>query len=613
MPRRLFLALLLLVAAPMVLLGWLSASATKASQIAAKESLANLLSSQLSDADLRISQLFDGYAARLDEQFESGESTFETLRALRREFPVVRQGLFVDEGGRVLYPTAGDSVGIDAAEVAASIPGMIDARPMPNQELISARSSKASKGSLQQKKAAAKAESLGSRTIAVKGATRKFSANDAASAKRPEIKGAGKLASGNSSAQIPNARPTFGESAWQQWYMADGAQVVYWKFRSDGASVGILLERSRWMADLIAVLPDDVIGSGIEPASRFTKNFSKSKSSTIQATPIGSVALVDEAQRTIYRWGRAETFTLPELAASNLSEPLASWQLRLHVDETLIPKADFTATYLSLAGVALVLLAIGFYVLTAVQRQINEAKSRVSFAGQVSHELRTPLTNIRLYTELAESDLEKIAESDVATSLSKRLEVIDHESRRLQRLVSGVLEMIRPTGKPVGVRPRETDLCELVQGIADQFAPSFAAAELTLETSCEIEQLLLVDPDVVEMILVNLLSNVEKYVPRGGRCRVECRLSDASDSRPRQLQIVVSDDGPGIGPMHRARVFRPFQRIDDSISAPSGTGIGLTIARRAARRHGGDLVLMAKSALAGADFELTIPIPETTD
>ncbi|PAY17031.1 hypothetical protein CKO51_23645 [Rhodopirellula sp. SM50] len=549
MPRRLFLALILLVAAPMVLLGWMSANAIKASQLAAKENLATLLSSQLYDADLRIVQLFDGYALRLNEQLDASQSVFEALRRMRREVPIVRQGIVVDRSGTMVFPRPSDSVGIDATEVAAALPGLVDARPLPN-----VNSDSKSSGA--------------------------------------------KVAS----------KTTFTESAWQQWYMADGAQVVYWRTRGDGSTVGVLLERSRWIADLIAALPDHR-GRSMAPSSlRPTEGGSKVELAELAATPIGSLTLVDEAKRLVYRWGEADQLSLPPLVTSPLSPPLASWQFRLHVDQSLIPSSSSIPTYLSSAGIALLLLSVGFYVLTSVQRQVSEAKSRVNFAGQVSHELRTPLTNIRLYTELAESDLQRITKSDASESLARRLEVIDHESRRLQRLVSGVLEMIRPSGKPLGVRREPTDVGELIGGIAEQFTPSFKAAGLTLQTVCRCRDQVSIDGDVVEMVLVNLLSNVEKYVPRGGQCVIECDLLDDASASTRTLRVVVSDDGPGIAAAHQEKIFRPFQRVDDSIHAPSGTGIGLTIARRAAVRHGGTLVLSSEPHLGGATFTLTLPI-----
>ncbi|QEF98059.1 Sensor histidine kinase TmoS [Stieleria maiorica] len=582
MPRRLFLALLLLVAAPMVLLGWMSATAVKASQAAAKENLATLLSSQLYDADRRIVQLFDNYAIRLDDELDGSDSVFETLRRMRRQVPILRQGIVVDPAGTIVFPRPGDSIGVDATEVAAALPGLVDARPLPS--------------------ATGESQSPGTKVPAFKTKTAVSKTNiaNAADSQSPRLK--------------VSPQSTLTESAWQQWYMADGTQVVYWRARRDGSTVGMLLERSRWIADLIAVLPDHrspestsslrvaTSGTNVTPTKRALPD--------LAPTPIGSLTLVDEAKRLVYRWGNRDEFQLSPLAAAPLSAPLASWQLRLHVDPALVPSTSSVPMYLSLAGIAILLLAVGFYVLTSVQRQINEAKGRVSFAGQVSHELRTPLTNIRLYTELAESDLQRIGNSDAADSLAQRLSVIDHESRRLQRLVTGVLEMIRPNGKPLGVRLQSTDVGELIAGIAEQFTPSFKAAGLSLETDCRCHESVSVDPDIIEMVLVNLLSNVEKYVPRGGRCVIRCDLLPDETTTPNRLRVTVSDDGPGIAVPHQSRIFRPFVRIDDSIHAPSGTGIGLTIARRAAARHGGNLVLKSDSQLGGAAFELTVPIGE---
>ena len=134
MPRRLFLAFILLVAASMVLLGWMSANVVKTNQIIAKESLANLLSSQLYDADRLITQLFESYAERLTSELDSGEPDFEMLRRLRRKIPIVRQGIYVDKNGVMLFPPPEDSIGIDARVVAAALPGLVDARPLPLRE-----------------------------------------------------------------------------------------------------------------------------------------------------------------------------------------------------------------------------------------------------------------------------------------------------------------------------------------------------------------------------------------------------------------------------------------------------------------------------------------------
>jgi signal transduction histidine kinase len=234
---------------------------------------------------------------------------------------------------------------------------------------------------------------------------------------------------------------------------------------------------------------------------------------------------------------------------------------------------------------------------------MRAARNRVSFASQVSHELRTPLTNIRLYAELAESDLEQLPEGESRSSIEKRLEVIDSESRRLGRLVSGVLEMIRDNTKKQGPRIAAVVPDQVIDQTLIQFAPSFKNAELTVGRDAKASRLVGLDADILEMILVNLLSNVEKYASDGDRLDVSSRLDGA------ELVVRVADHGPGISWRHRRSVFRPFSRLDDSISAPSGTGIGLTIAKRLARRHGGDLRLVDSDH--GACFEFRLAIQET--
>ena len=259
---------------------------------------------------------------------------------------------------------------------------------------------------------------------------------------------------------------------------------------------------------------------------------------------------------------------------------------------------------LSLLGIGIVLLALGGYVLTSVQRQMRTARDRVSFAGQVSHELRTPLTNIRLYAELAESDVDGLSETELAESIKRRLGVIDSESRRLGRLVSGVLEMIRDDSKhrPPHLVPANPDA--LIEQTLEQFAPCLRNAKIAVHKNLSASATVMMDADIFEMVLVNLLSNVEKYAAAGEYLQVDSQITNG------KLLVQVTDRGQGIAGRYKRSIFRPFFRLDDSVNAPSGTGIGLTIALRAARRHGGSLTLLPTEE--GACFELQIPVETAT-
>ncbi len=557
MPRRLLFALLLLVAAPLTLLGWVSATSMREHRQLAEQQLKGLLTSRLTEIDRSLVSLFDRYANQLADKLDKPRNVADTLTELRRTDPVVRQGILVTANGVLAYPLKPVADDPDDIALYAALMGMIDGRPQVT-------------GS-------------GETTDLAASAGSKNDPLDLTLAQRVPLQ----VPESSRALRGLAAATNRGTPQWQVWYIDEGSQLILWMARSDGASVGILLERVRWVADMIAALPDSV-------AATDTVN-------RVYPTP-GFTALVDEARHVVYRWGDEGECTDTPLAMIPLSPPLSSWRLEFHADPTLVPAPQSLALYASLAGIGVVLLALGGFVLTSVQRQMRTARNRVSFAGQVSHELRTPLTNIRLYAELAAADLEQLQDSDSREKLARRLSVIDSESRRLGRLVSGVLEMIRDDRKHRGPRISPANPDEIINQALEQFSPSFDHLGLTVHRNANAGQRVGLDADILEMVLVNLLSNVEKYAAGGKRVDVDSRLVDG------QLLVSVSDYGPGIPHRKWRSVFRPFSRLDDSIHAPSGTGIGLTIARSAARRHGGDLRLVASEQ--GTRFELTLPVSQ---
>jgi signal transduction histidine kinase len=110
------------------------------------------------------------------------------------------------------------------------------------------------------------------------------------------------------------------------------------------------------------------------------------------------------------------------------------------------------------------------------------------------------------------------------------------------------------------------------------------------------------DRDAVEQILGNLFSNVEKYAASGGSLEITSRQDGQMTS------ITVRDRGPGIPRGQEQRVFEPFQRLSNKLTdGVTGTGIGLTIARDLARRHGGDLVVVPTEGGACLQLDLRTP------
>ncbi len=531
MPRRLLLAILLLIAAPLVLLGWTSVRGMRNENLIAKQGLTQLLEQRLSESEPALRGVVERYARDLSQRLTSlsGAKLLDALRELDRSEPIVRSTMLVQSSGTLVHPTEPLSDDLAQRNRYAALLSLAASRPALSQATDS-----------------------------------------------PAIKGI----------QV-------GLPQWQPWFMDQGLQLVLWIPRENEVVVGILLERSRWIADLIAVSPQSRSSSSGDRASRAT-------ALTNDAT--GYSELVDEQQRTIYRWGDSTAADLPSLAAVFVGAPLANWKLSYHGDlATLAPNASSATIWLPLLATLVVFAALGAYVLSSTQRQMRLARDQVSFAGQVSHELRTPLTNIRLYADLAKSDIESLSAAADRQKLLPRLEVIAQESERLGGLVSGVLEFMRGDHSAAILQPREIELGATIDQIIEPFLPGFAAAGIECQHQTGGTVLVCIDPDILRIVLVNLLGNVEKYAAQGKYVNVESKVQNE------QVIVRVCDRGPGIASKYRRHVFEPFTRLDNSTSAPSGTGIGLPIALAAAKRHGGDLVI--KSPLGvGVCFELTLPI-----
>ncbi|WP_353565995.1 sensor histidine kinase [Haloferula sargassicola] len=226
----------------------------------------------------------------------------------------------------------------------------------------------------------------------------------------------------------------------------------------------------------------------------------------------------------------------------------------------------------------------------------KRAAEQVSFANQVSHELRTPLTNLMLNADLAIDDAAR-----GGRSVSPRLGVMREEMERLSRIVENVLIFSR--GRHRTRQLREVDLVAPLGEVVEGFRFPLARKDMSLSwerpDTCHVAT----DPEAVGRIVVNLLSNAEKYAGAGSAVRV--RLAQVQG----RLRLEVADDGPGIPAGQERRVFRPFVRGGSSTrEGVSGTGLGLAISRSLAGELGGRLMMV--SAARGACFRLEIPLAE---
>lgn len=367
--------------------------------------------------------------------------------------------------------------------------------------------------------------------------------------------------------------------SWTVRFAGQGVNIFYNHASPGGQTVAILLARARWMADVIANLPDTPID---------------------EEEVDTQIRLINANGDTVYAWGRlANDNDTQPFAELPISEPLAAWRLQYLINPDNLTAS--TAAYFNmlslLAVCGLVIIVGGLAFHREYTRRVTEATQRVSFVNHVSHELKTPLTNIRMYAELLDEHID--GESD--DKQRRHLDIIVEESQRLTRLIGNVLTLGKSQRDQLNVRPRPAIVDDAIRDVAQLFKPSFDRRKVSVDMNLDAPATVNVDVDAVEQIVGNLLNNVEKYAAQGQSVTISSTQTDATTT------ITVADQGPGIPADQHERIFSPFARLSNHIADSPGTGIGLTIARELARRHGGDLSLVPTDK--GACFLITLNTP----
>lgn len=217
------------------------------------------------------------------------------------------------------------------------------------------------------------------------------------------------------------------------------------------------------------------------------------------------------------------------------------------------------------------------------------------FAADASHELKTPLAAIRANVELL-SGWAGVNETDRRAALQS----LDHSSRRASRLVSDLLGLVRLEREPA--RPRvPVRLDEVVLAAVRETTPLREAVSIRIVQLDDVT--VPGDPLGLQQLLVNVLDNALEASPSGAEVTVALSASGE------RACVTVTDQGPGVTPGERERIFDPFYSNKPKRSSRAGAGLGLAIARSIAREHGGDLLLGSDSG-AGATFELVLPFSE---
>jgi two-component system phosphate regulon sensor histidine kinase PhoR len=320
----------------------------------------------------------------------------------------------------------------------------------------------------------------------------------------------------------------------------------------------------------------------------------------IVVDPQARLQLINAAARHMMKLddvgiGRAyvETIRLPAIAELVAAVLLGRTPDALQFSPPRDPSRTIMATAAPAAGAAEHGVILVLHDITELRRA---DQIRRDFVANVSHELRTPLTAIRGYVEA-------LTEGDTSADDRQRfLDIIARHTQRMERLVKDLLRLAR---LDAGQETLDMIACNTRHVVEDVFADLAPAAE---ERGQRLEISVAPDADTVRAdqaklhdALRNLVANAITYAPARSTIRV-----DAVRAAGGRVEIIVSDEGPGIPDEDLTRVFERFYRVDKSRARdPGGTGLGLAIVKHLIELHGGSVRAESRPE-GGARFIVTL-------
>jgi PAS domain S-box-containing protein len=219
------------------------------------------------------------------------------------------------------------------------------------------------------------------------------------------------------------------------------------------------------------------------------------------------------------------------------------------------------------------------------------------FIGLVSHELRSPLTVITGAVNTVLTEAERLSPEE----RRQLLKDASLEAELLSNLLGNLLELSRIQASRLYLHVEAIDVSKVIQGTVEEIKRQSSAHQFVVDLPKKLPP---VEADELrlERIIYNLLENAIKYSPQGGEIRVSVRPQE------KHLVIAVSDQGIGISRADQAKLFQPFQRLEESrLDGVKGAGLGLLVCRRLVEAHGGRIWVESEPG-RGSTFFFTIPL-----
>lgn len=238
------------------------------------------------------------------------------------------------------------------------------------------------------------------------------------------------------------------------------------------------------------------------------------------------------------------------------------------------------------------------------EQQINEA--RIQFFMNISHEIRTPMTLIL-------APLQKLLNMDKDAECQRNYKLINQNANRILRLINQMMDVRKIEEGKYLLDYRKTDIITLIQNTFDVFTTQAESRNIDYSFSHQdVDKLIVyVDPENIDKIMMNLLSNAFKFTPDNGKININLTVDRDDKGEVEKFNLTVTDSGHGIKDEDKPKVFDRFYSSGHE-NGYIGTGIGLNLTSLLVELHKGEIVVRDNPAGSGTQFEIQLPVGDTS-
>ncbi|MDP4092141.1 MAG: MASE3 domain-containing protein [Bacillota bacterium] len=240
---------------------------------------------------------------------------------------------------------------------------------------------------------------------------------------------------------------------------------------------------------------------------------------------------------------------------------------------------------------------------TLLNKTLETDKIKTEFFANISHELRTPLNVISCTLQLMSKNLDTTASTYNENKLKKHFNIIHHNCSRLLRLVNNLIDLTKIDAGYLEPSIQNYNIIEIIEDAALSVAQFIETKGINLIFDTEIEEKYIAcDPEKIERVILNLLSNATKFTDPGGTISINIRDKDS------RIELTVTDTGIGIPPDKQEVIFERFRQVDQSLTRNhEGSGIGLSLVKSLVEMHNGKISLKSEFG-KGSCFTVELPV-----